>query len=165
MFLRLDDRVEAQFALPIVRKAGLKLRWLIDRYNRRRGSKKLTVDEVRARFLAFVFQPQLPPETRSLATNFVAYVLELDYRSRMLGLTRRSSYDPFFAHLLRGWLLFESLLKLNPMKTPTAKTLRPIINKVLKNHLGLKREVKTTATHFDVLLRRLASTRIHRMTW
>ena len=53
------------------------------------------------------------PEKRSAVTGLISFLLEFPSRTKELSLagTRTSTAEPFFLHLFKGTLLFETLLK------------------------------------------------------
>jgi hypothetical protein len=81
---------------------------------------------------------------------------EWEYRSHMIDLGDAGSNEPFLTHLLRGCLLFESLLKENPSDPVTSKTsdLEALLRRLGK-HLGVKGTISTSCADFDVLVRSL----------
>jgi hypothetical protein len=55
---------------------------------------------------------------RSLATTFITFFLEWDYLAGSLDLrVGTGTAEPFYLHLFKGCVLFESLLKANPNYT------------------------------------------------
>jgi len=74
----------------------------------------------------------------------------------MIDLGDAGSNEPFLTHLLRGCLLFESLLKENPSDPVTSKTsdLEALLRRLGK-HLGVKGTISTSCADFDVLVRSL----------
>lgn len=110
-FLRLlHDPNEQLLATGIINEIVQTLQMLLDDYNARVQLRALTVEEVRKRFLEkMVASSNL--DQRSLATTLISYIAEWPYRDRLLGLVADGSREPFFLHLYRGCLLFESILK------------------------------------------------------
>lgn len=148
LFFRLDTNNDKQAGLEIVRRAASTLESLIWRYNRFPGSKTSSLIDLRQRFLAYAFDSNVDPSARRLVASLISFVLEFEHKFTMLELTESSTYEPFFTHLFRGCLLFESLLKENPTKTPKGNTLRPVIRD-LKQELGLDRDIVTKVTRFE----------------
>jgi hypothetical protein len=116
LFMQLDNRKQAQAAIGIVNIAVRKLEEMIHDYNEREGSKYLTLPNVRDNFLKHCIECQ-EKYLRTVATTFVSFLLEWDYRLQMIDLSTAASHEPFFMHLFKGCLLFESLLKMNPKQT------------------------------------------------
>lgn len=101
----------------------LKLEELLADYNTRDGNAQLTLDEVRKSFL----EPD-KPNWRSLATSLISFVLEWKDRGQWLDLRPGlGTTEPFFLHLFKGCLLFESLLKENPRVIPRGNTLGMVL--------------------------------------
>jgi hypothetical protein len=123
LFMCLDNKNQKQAALAIVEMIVRKLRQAIDNYNGRSpASGPISEDIVREQFLRpLVFGTER--HRRTLATTLISFLAEWEYRSRMIELCDAASTEPFFTHLFRGCLLFESLLKQNPTKTPAHHTL------------------------------------------
>jgi hypothetical protein len=76
---------------------------------------------------------------RSLATTLITFVLEWDYLAASLDLrVAEGTAEPFYLHLFKGCVLFESLLKSNPNFSTGFKNsdqLHQILN-ALMPHLG-----------------------------
>ena len=69
------------------------------------------------------------PGLRTLVTAFITYCIEWDFRNDHFELgVREGTSEPFFLHLFRGCLLFESLLKHNPRIAPNGNTLNQMLN-------------------------------------
>jgi hypothetical protein len=96
------------------------------------------------------------PERRTLATTFISFLAEWNYRLQMIELSTAGSKEPFFTHLSRGCLLFESLLKENPNEPVTSKTsdLEALLRRLGK-YLGIKGAISTSCSDFDALVRSL----------
>lgn len=95
---------------------------LLDDYRTRPLAQAITLDELRARFFkAILTSGRL--EQRPLVTAFLSFVGEWPYRARQLELVEEGSREPFFLHILRGCVLFESLLKAAPGTPARVKTL------------------------------------------
>jgi hypothetical protein len=80
-------------------------------------------------------------------TAFLSFVAEWKYRIKLLDLIDPGSREPFFLHLFRGCLLFESLLKENAHTPPTGKTLNPVLQE-LASPLAIG-EIATSAGAFN----------------
>jgi hypothetical protein len=128
LFMYLNDRNPNQAARELVRMIVKKLTRTIKDYNKRGGAVRLTIPIVRKHFL----RPQMKhtkKHHRTLVTTFISFLAEWDYRSRMIDLSDAGSKEPFFTHLFRGCLLFESLLKANDVKQPTQHTLGKMLQR------------------------------------
>src|SRR5260370_13051091 len=73
----------------------------------------------------------------------------------MMDLTRDVSREPFFTHLFRGCLVFESLLKDKASRSYKRTTLAPLVNSHLRNALGIGEPIKTGSSGLQPILRRL----------
>lgn len=81
------------------------------------------------------------PQFRSLATMLISFFLEFDFLSTQLMLREGpGTNEPFFLHLFKGGLLFESLIKNNPNFKVTANTLNKILIE-LDKELGFPGEL------------------------
>lgn len=61
----------------------------------------------------------------------MSFILEWDHRSKIIALrTESGTVEPFFIHLFKGCVLFESLLKANPKKPPQNNMLVPILDEL-----------------------------------
>jgi hypothetical protein len=152
LFMCLNPDNSNQAALEIVRLIVQKLNRVIGNYNHRDDATELSIDIVRDYFL----RPQMQhPERhhRTLVTTFISFLAEWHHRSRMIDLGDAGSKEPFFTHLLRGCLLFESLLKENPKVPVTSKTsdLEALLRRLGK-HLGVKGPISTSCADFDGLV-------------
>ena len=87
---------------------------LIQIYNIRPESKNLNLPELRKNFL----RPTIKANRKNwgtLATTFISFCLEWNYRDQLFTLCPEpNASEPYFLHLFKGCLLFESLLKNNP---------------------------------------------------
>jgi hypothetical protein len=127
-FMRLVHANDGYLAAdPIVDMIVTKLEAALRTYAERQGKEDLTLAALREHFLDHLQQRR--PQLRSLTTTFVSFLAEWDYRLKMIDLTDPSvSREPFFTHLFRGCLLFESLLKENPAVPVSGKTLGPVLD-------------------------------------
>jgi hypothetical protein len=93
----------------------------------------LTIDDLRNDFIYYALTSTSNPGLRTLVTAFITYCIEWDFRNDHFdyGVGKGTS-EPFFLHLFRGCVLFESLVKLNPNPTckPTKPTLVPMLNEL-----------------------------------
>lgn len=120
LFMQLDGENPVQKAKKLTELAqeGIK-RW-VENYNNLSGvsSSPMSIQILRER----LFIPSLDPERskwRSIATTFISFCLEWDYRNALLDIRiEPGTFEPFYIHLFKGCLLFESLLKENPSPDP-----------------------------------------------
>jgi len=113
MFVRLDDVPHAQFARPLVTIS----RRVFEEWRARvatAGGAELSLDAYRARLVNRAMDDE--PPLRSAVTAFLSFLLEVEQRRTQLSLAplASGSGEPFFLHLFKGGLLFETLLKLSP---------------------------------------------------
>lgn len=153
-FMRIDgdDPNQAAHSLVEVTKKGFE-RW-IDVYNSRPGnSTKITTQILRKR----LFIPSINPEHknwRSLTSAFISFCLEWDYRNLLFDVRiNPGTFEPYYVHLFKGCLLFESLLKENPIKKPpqNLNTLGMVLPYLHKS-LGISHDLKYNAKQFSEVL-------------
>lgn len=152
--MQLNDTNQQQAALRIVEVVIAKIEAAIGSYNARSGSQNLTLNDVRQHFLSHVLKTG-ESRLRTLTTTFISFFFEWDYRAGLIGLSEVGSREPFFMHLFRGCLLFESLLKENPKKHPTAKTLGGILKGELFTELNIPASLIISSPSFDTIVRSL----------
>jgi hypothetical protein len=155
LFMQLNDENQNQLAKQLVSHVRAKLGELVDDYNGRPGARTIAVDDIRSDFLARVIAAKRP-ELRTLATTLLSFVAEWGYRSILLGLTAEGSREPFFLHLFKGCLLFESLLKQNPRKAVNEQSLGRILNNDLRAELCIT-QVDVRESNFDALVKSLTA--------
>jgi hypothetical protein len=80
-----------------------------------------------------------------------------DYRSRLIDLSDAGSKEPFFTHLFRGCLLFESLLKANDVKPPTKRTLGKMLQQDFAAEFCISPKFDAAETNFDNLVQPITS--------
>jgi hypothetical protein len=156
LFMQLNIKNQNQAALPIVKGVAARIEATIKKYNARDGSQTITLNDVRRHFLSRVLTAG-QPHRRTLTTAFISFFGEWDYRAGMIGLSEAGSREPFFMHLFKGCLLFESLLKENPKKRPKETTLRKILNLDLFKELDIPASLTISSPSFDKIVRSLAS--------
>jgi len=110
MFVRLDDIPEAQAGRVLVRDARI----LFESFGNiiaTEGGTPVSLDGYRARLVNYGIERE--PELRSVVTAFLSYLLEVTPRRTQLELAPAGSGtgEPFFLHLFKGAVLFESLLR------------------------------------------------------
>jgi hypothetical protein len=154
LFMDLNDKNRDQAAFPIVESVVAKLNIAVSNYNGRSGSNSLTLPELRRLFFSHVLVSKRP-HLRTLTTAFLSYFFEWGHRSTLIDLSEAGSNEPFYIHLFKGCLLFESLLKENPMKRPTKKMLGPILKTELFRELSISSSVQTSSPGLEAILRSL----------
>ena len=150
MFMRLDKTKESA-AQQIVDTVHTKLDAALKDYGARQGSKPLSLNNVCDHFLNHLRRPHL----RTLTTTFISFLAEWDYRLQMIDLAPAVSREPFFTHLFRGCLLFESLLKQKASKRYKSKTLAPLVNDHWRTALTIRKQIKTKSPNLEAILRQL----------
>ena len=116
LFLRLEGDDERQAAKYIVQGAQESIEEYIDFYNQiiesnNNDSPLLSIEYLRSTLLGPAVTSN-NPNKRSLASTFITFFLEFKYRDMQLGLRPEpGTNEPFFVHLFKGCLLFESFLK------------------------------------------------------
>ena len=131
----------------IVRQIKADIDILIADYNARPGARQVTLDELRTFFLRRIITSG-QPHTRTLVTALISFIAEWRYRARLINLLEHGSREPFFLHLLRGCVLFESLLKEQTKKALTHDTLGRILQHDLLAELGIA-NVQVGADNFN----------------
>lgn len=153
MFLEMDGDPDNQAAKQLTQIAEDKLSNFIDIYNLVQGSIHTTVPDIRSKLLTHSVGDR--QEWRTLATSLISYLLEWDYLYILQEIrVQDGTREPFFTHLFKGCVLFESLLKANPTIINPGNTLGNIIigNNYVKNRLGIHRNLTTSGPTFaDVL--------------
>jgi hypothetical protein len=139
-FIRLECDPPEQAARELVQLAHGRVDELIQNYNARLGAlvvpQALDIAGLRRRFLGPAIHPGREA-WRTLATAFISFALEWNYRNALLDLrSEQGTAEPIFLHLFKGCLLFESLLKANPTLPPGANTLAKVLRE-LHAQLGI----------------------------
>jgi hypothetical protein len=94
---------------------------------------------------------------RALITAFISFVAEWKYRARLIDLIEHGSREPFFLHIFRGCLLFESILKENSRQSiPSGKV--TLGNALQRTHgeLGIPNDLNIRSCDFDAEVRGLS---------
>lgn len=133
LFMQLDGENPDQDAQKLTERAQKGIERWISNYNALPDAPSLpvSIESLRER----LFIPSMSPkhsQWRSIATTFISYCLEWDYRNSLLDIRMSpGTFEPFYVHLFKGCLLFESLLKENPTKKPPPE--QNSLHKVLEN--------------------------------
>lgn len=141
-FLMLQGQQPRQAAQNLVQTAQDRVQDLIDDYIQRPGippsAASYDMNMLRNGFLAKALSPG-NSHWRSLSTALVSFVLEWNYFNTFLDLRFGvGTAEPFFLHLFKGCVLFESLVRANPTNPPPANS-KSLIN-VLQH---VRHELKT----------------------
>ena len=132
-FLMLQGEPDDQAAKQITQYTQAKIERVLEHYDSKITKDpripQLTLDDLRKNFICYSLRATHEPGLRTLVTAFITYCTEWDFRKDHFeyGVAKGTS-EPFFLHLFRGCILFESLLKHNPFVQPNSKTLGKILN-------------------------------------
>jgi hypothetical protein len=161
-FIQIEGDQPQQAARALVMATQVRIEEAIANYNNRSGRPASLVDlelsQIRDSFLRTTVSKG-NENWRSLSTALISYFLEWNYRMTLIELrTGDGTVEPFFIHLFKGCVLFESLLKANPKDTPplTAPTLGPVLQ-YLSSPLGIPRNIAIGNTDFPAVLADLSS--------
>jgi hypothetical protein len=132
-FLMLEGESEGQSGKPLTQIAQEKVERALDYYvntvSKDASIRIMTIDILRKDFIYRCLISKANPGLRTLVTAFITFITEWDFRNEHFDLgVGRGTSEPFFLHLFRGCVLFESLLKLNPHQPPIGNSLIPRIN-------------------------------------
>lgn len=157
LFMRLEDKDQQVLASKIILDIIQVVQHLIGNYCARPGHIPINLDEVRTHFLKpLIASPDA--HKRSLITAFISFIAEWRYRARQIGLVEGGSREPFFLHLFRGCLLFESLLKESGRRTTSGL---PVLSRMLRlyeNELGIvAASIDQSSTDIDRKIRAATS--------
>ncbi len=153
LFMVLDSSDQRQAAWELTKMAENQLKIMVDKYNKIPQSCQLTIDQVKHNFLERAITDK--QDWRTLVTAWISFMLEAGYRFRTLNLrTREGTWKPFYMHLFKGCVLFESLLKANPNINVPETELGSILacNKEVRNQLGVKGSITTGGFTFPDLI-------------
>lgn len=153
MFLEMDGDPTNQAARQLSQIAGEKLQAFIDQNNLIPAAIQTSIPEIRAKFLSRAVGDR--QEWRTLATSLISFLLEWEYLAVLQSIrVADGTREPFFTHLFKGCVLFESLLKANPNEAVPEGQLGNILrgNVGVRNRLGIHRNINTAGPAFaDVL--------------
>lgn len=155
--MRLEDKDQQVLASQIVRDIIKIADELLSDYNIRSGAVMITLDELRTRFLTQIISSQ-DAQKRTLITAFISFIAEWKYRARLIDLIEHGSREPFFLHIFRGCLLFESLLKANPVRPiPPGRHTLSYVLKETHAELGIPAKLDISSSDFDAEVQLLNS--------
>jgi hypothetical protein len=100
---------ENLLARDIIAMTEVSTERLLDDYRTRPGMQNISLNDLRNRFFQNILTTG-PAQRRTLITAFISFVA----CAKQIDLIKEGSREPFFLHLFRGCLLFESLLKNAP---------------------------------------------------
>jgi len=160
-FIQIEGAQPEQAARSLVEATQEKLELAIVHYNSLPGRPTavppLQLGEVRGCFLRRAVSPG-GERLRTLATAFISFLLEAEYMSALMTLrTGGGTTEPFFVHLFKGCLLFESLLKSNPKNPPRNGLALGAILQHLSSDLGTPHDIRIGSTDFATILASLST--------
>ncbi len=148
-FLMLEGDEPNQAAQELTKQAQHIVEAGIGFYWRLVSNSHLNLQDLRKDFIAPVLTSN-NPQLRTLVTSLITFCLEWNFRKQFFDYgIPPGSQEPFFTHLFRGCLLFESLLKHNRTLLPQGSTLGNILQELSPN-LGIEFKAKN-ASWGDVL--------------
>ena len=159
-YILVEGEPPEQAARELVQATQARIEELIYNYNARPGRpprvKALTIEGLRARFL----RPSISPggeNLRSSTTTLISFSMEWDFRNRLFDIRPlQGTAEPFFLHLFKGCVLFESILKGNPTNPPPINsTLRNTLRH-LHGELGIPVNIDIGNTNFPDIVADLA---------
>lgn len=116
----------------------------------------LSLQDLREYFLLRAIQPE-NRRMRSVATALISFMLETVHRKAQLdSIPDPTSFDPFILHLFKGGLILESLIKLNPKKTPRGNILSQVLPHVSAD-LGIPAGLNISANELQDVVRQVDS--------
>ncbi len=142
-FLMLDGNSNNQAAKELTQYAQTKVerarKFYQDEVVKGKNAPELTFDNLINDFIYFSLTKKEKPGLRTLVTSLITFCIEWDYRNEHFEyFVKSGTVEPFFLHLFRGCLLFESLIKHNRCIEISEPTLNPILNKPsIKEKLGI----------------------------
>jgi len=111
LFFLVDDKDPKQASLALVKHLRAKIEDAIKSYSSRQGAVPLVFADIQGRF----FRPAITrgsEHLRTQVTTFVSFILEWEHRSHLIELRgEQGTAEPFFLHLFKGCVLFETLLR------------------------------------------------------
>ena len=123
-FIQLDSNLQESIdgnlseAFGFYKDVKARITNMIKVYNSRSKSDKINLTILRKKFL----QPAMSiahQNWRTLVTTLISFQLEWDYRNELFTICPKpATSEPYYLHLFKGCLLFESLLKNNPNYPP-----------------------------------------------
>jgi hypothetical protein len=130
----MEGEIEGHAAQPLAALAKAKVERVLEYYQTlaRESGESLVFDlvEIRNNFIYRSLTTNDKPGLRTLATAFISFFIEWDFRKDHFEYgVKKGTSEPFFSHLFRGCVLFESLLKHNPSIPINENTLNGMLNR------------------------------------
>lgn len=154
-FMTLRSEPDRQAARQLVDVSQARVQSMLDIYNamtgKPAGAPNLTIEALRYKFFIPAVTPG-NPEWRTLATAFISFFIEWDFRNRFFDIRPGDgTAKPFFLHLFKGCVLFESLLKANPTQANVGDTLGQALNN-LSNVINSSNNLPIGRTTFAAIV-------------
>ena len=129
LFFLIDDSSTAQALLPYVKQLRARIDSAVNDYKVRPDAEPTPIDLQSYLLRKAILKGN--EHLRTLVTTFMSFLLEWDHRSKLIALrTEPGTAKPFFIHLFKGCVLFESPLKANPNKPPQKDMLVSILEEL-----------------------------------
>jgi hypothetical protein len=162
-FMLLEGDSNEQAAFRLVRDSQARMQRSINIYNgfseHKSGSENLTIPILRTKFLEKIFSHD--KKWKSIVTTMISFGLEWDYRNQLFDLRpSQGTNEPFFLHLFKGCLLFESLLKNNPNHPVHLSTRETNLGKILQllhDKLGIDHDLPISDIELPTILTNLTT--------
>ncbi|MCD4752079.1 MAG: hypothetical protein K8R40_03300 [Anaerolineaceae bacterium] len=163
-FMMLDVNNKNQAAIKLTEEVHKSFITCIEKYNDLQGcDSDLSLIKIQLDFILRSIKPKETEGSESqkslnwqpLVTSMIAFLLEWNYKASYINLyPETGNYFPFFSHLFKGCVLFESLLKMNPSIEFTQSSLGDILNgnDEVKEALGITSSLRPHSRGFDGLL-------------
>lgn len=142
-FLMLEGDASGQAAKDLTKFAQTKVERICDYYRstlpKHKSTPQLTLEFLRSNFIYYSLMKIENAGLRTLVTALITYCIEWDFRNSHFeyGIGEGTS-EPFFMHLFRGCVLFESLIKENPSIQIEENNLNSMLNnKEIRNKLQI----------------------------
>lgn len=145
---------EDLLASGIIAHIEAQIQAFLAEYHKRLLHQAITLPSLRTRFFERILKSG-PPHLRTLLTAFISFVAESDYRAKQFELVPEGSREPFFLHLFRGCVLFESLLKSAPGAPGFSNMNRGLSH--YQNQLGLRGQIRAGTRQFNTVVAGLSA--------
>jgi hypothetical protein len=159
-YILLDGASREQAAWELVRANEARMEELIANYNARpgrlQGLAPLTIRDLQERFLRKSISPG-GENLRSSATTLISFCMEWDLRNMLFDIRPiLGTAEPFFLHLFKGCVLFETLLKGSPTNPPSINCNLRNALRHLHVELGIPANLNINSRGFSTIIDNLA---------
>lgn len=160
-YMLLEGESDEQAARDLVRANQARMEELISDYNARPGRPPglvpLTIEAVRERFLERSILPG-GEALRSSASTLISFCMDWDLRNMLFDIKPiLGTAEPFYLHLFKGCVLFESLLKGSLINQPPIDCTLGNALQHLHNELGIPNNITIGRTDFPTIISDLAA--------